>query len=756
MKKICVQLSYVFVIWIFAYGQSPSFETYINPIIPGDHPDPTLTKVGKYFYTSGSSFNPTPKIYRSTDLVHWEVIAQPVSASWPVYGDEPGGGIWGGHTVYYNNSYWHFFARGGVGMFFVKADNPEGPWSEPTAITSFAGLPPFGQDNSIFIDEDTGKWYMLTKAGQENNHLVELNDDGQPTGEVLDLTWLNPNSEGNPYGWAEGPVMWKYKGYYYYGFTQHLVGEQYVMRSDTLTDDESEWTIKDGNVFTGSPATYNRPNHISPVVMIDDSTSWTIAHSYHSSSNWYAHGRQGLLCQVTYDEQGFPVIQYPPSSPVPAPDLPSTGIPWMVPKSDMFNGTTLSPNWSFLGYTSGATYSLEVQEGWLYLEPYGGSNTVIQNDGEHSYSLITRVDFEPTSVSNEAGLWILNGPETHFVKVFSTVNSEGNSSVAFSFESTKYEVENTFGSIVWLKLVRNEHTMSGYFSPDGSNWVKIGEDINALNLDIPQPPDFNAFTGNQQGLYVKGREAYFDLYIYRDAYTDIMAKNPTNRYGVSSASTYLSGINNDDWAMYAGVEFGDSTEYPKIPVSFGILASSDNSGGMIEVWLDSIDTGTKVSECQIDSTGGWNNYQVFSSDMESVSGTHDVYLKFVGSGGGDLFRIQFFRFLTEGDSITSLNENAARNIPQKFGLKQNYPNPFNPKTTISYTVGAHHDMPLQHIYLSIYNLLGQKVATLVNEKQPSGNYKVGWDAGNYPSGVYFYKLETDNGFSQTKKLMLIK
>ncbi|MEJ2545098.1 MAG: family 43 glycosylhydrolase [Calditrichaceae bacterium] len=750
MTKLVKSFLLIVLFCFCAYGQSVSFQTYMNPVIPGDHPDPTLTKIGDDFYTSGSSFNPTPKIYHSTDLVHWEVIAQPVSASWPVYGDEPGGGIWGGHMVYYNNSYWHFFARGGVGMFFVKADNPEGPWSEPTAITFFAGLPPFGQDNSIFIDEDTGKWYMLTKAGQQNNHLVELGDDGQPTGEVLDLTWLNPNSEGNPYGWAEGPVMWKYKGYYYYGFTQHLVGEQYVMRSDTLTDDESAWTIKDGNVFTGSPATYNRPNHISPVVMLDDSTSWTITHSYHSSNNWYAQGRQGLLCQVTYDEEGFPVIQYPPGSPVQAPDLPSTGIAWMVPKSDMFSTTALSPNWSLLGYTSSATYSLEVKEGWLYLEPYGGSNTVIQNDGEHSYSLITRVDFEPTSVSNEAGLWILNGPETHFVKVFSTLNSEGNPSVAFSFESTKYEVENTIGSIVWLKLVRNEHTMSGYFSPDGSKWAQIGEDINALNLDIPQPPDFNAFTGNQQGLYVKGKEAYFDLYIYRDAYTDIMAKNPTNRYGVNSASTYLSGITNDDWAMYAGVEFGGSTEYPKIPVSFGVVASSDNSGGMIEVWLDSIDTGTKVSECQIDSTGGWNNYRVFSSEMESVSGTHDVYLKFVGSDGGDLFRIQFFRFLTEGDSITSINKNVARSKPQDFGLKQNYPNPFNPTTRIDFSLPK-----AGKVELILYNQIGQKIRTIAEGEYSAGVHQIDFFADNLASGIYYYEL-TSGSFQQIKKMVILK
>ncbi len=57
------------------YAQEPGRPVYVNPVIPGDHPDPTLTRVGSYYYTSGSSFNVMPKIYRSTDLVHWEIVA---------------------------------------------------------------------------------------------------------------------------------------------------------------------------------------------------------------------------------------------------------------------------------------------------------------------------------------------------------------------------------------------------------------------------------------------------------------------------------------------------------------------------------------------------------------------------------------------------------------------------------------------------------------------------------------------------------
>jgi xylan 1,4-beta-xylosidase len=726
-------------------GQSASFKTYINPVIPGDHPDPTLTKIGNYFYTSGSSFNPTPKIYRSTDLVHWEVIAQPVSASWSQYGNSPGGGIWGGHMVFYNGHYWHYFGRGGGSMYFVTSDHAEGPWSTPTVVKVPSGMSSgLGVDNSIFIDDDTGKWYMLTKAGQSNNYIVELGQDGQPSGKVLDLTWLNPAPD-LPYGWAEGPVMWKYNGYYYYSFAQHLVGAQYVMRSDTLTADKSAWTIVGTNIFTGTRGNFNTPNHISPAIQLEDGTSWVIAHSYHSS-NWYAQGRQGLLCQVTYNDQGFPVIHYPSGDAVPAPNLPSSGIPWMVPKSDMFNDSTLHPNWSFLGYTPKNTYSLTERKGWLYLKPYTGANTVIQNDGEHNFSLVTRLDFEPASSSDEAGLWIINGPETLQAKVFSTVNSEGKKVFVFSFNTTSYEVENTFNSIVWFKLIRDEHKVSGFYSSNGYSWIQIGESLNASAIDLEQT-QFNNFTGNQQGLYVKGKPAFFDLYIYRDAYTNITAQNAANRFGVTPTSGNLSNISNNDWAMFASVEFGGN-DYKKTPVSMELSAASNTSGGVVEVWLDSIDSGRKIAECRVDSTGSLTKYKICRTNVDSVSGSYDVYLKFLGTG--QLYRINWFRFLSEYDKPTSVIEQSESNLPQNYRLEQNYPNPFNPTTTISFFLPAK-----TNIRLTLMDILGKEVSVLAEGNYNYGKHSIELNASDLATGVYFYKLVT-NGFVDVKKLVLLK
>jgi hypothetical protein len=100
------------------------------------------------------------------------------------------------------------------------------------------------------------------------------------------------------------------------------------------------------------------------------------------------------------------------------------------------------------------------------------------------------------------------------------------------------------------------------------------------------------------------------------------------------------------------------------------------------------------------------------------------------------------------DKVTSTKPEPE--IPTKFALHQNYPNPFNPSTTISY------DLPVRsRVKLSIYNILGQEVATLVNDEQEPGRYDVKFDASGLPSGVYFYTLQTPY-FTKTNKMVLVK
>jgi hypothetical protein len=89
--------------------------------------------------------------------------------------------------------------------------------------------------------------------------------------------------------------------------------------------------------------------------------------------------------------------------------------------------------------------------------------------------------------------------------------------------------------------------------------------------------------------------------------------------------------------------------------------------------------------------------------------------------------------------------------PSKHQLMQNYPNPFNSKTMINY------ELPItNYVEINIYNLLGQKVTTIVSERQPAREHQVEWDASGFASGVYLYRIITDTGYMETKKMMLLR
>ena len=107
-------------------------------------------------------------------------------------------------------------------------------------------------------------------------------------------------------------------------------------------------------------------------------------------------------------------------------------------------------------------------------------------------------------------------------------------------------------------------------------------------------------------------------------------------------------------------------------------------------------------------------------------------------------------------SVTVGVENG-NNLPTKFSLEQNYPNPFNPNTKIKYSIprSTEYYSVLQNVTLKVYDVLGNEVATLVNEEKPAGSYEVDFDASNLPSGIYITRL-TSGTYISSIKMLLIK
>src|SRR5512145_1611129 len=125
--------------------------------------------------------------------------------------------------------------------------------------------------------------------------------------------------------------------------------------------------------------------------------------------------------------------------------------------------------------TASDKFSLSERPGWLRLTPKSSdkANTVIKNDGEHNYSLITRLNFTAKTTNDQAGLQIIRGDEKMSVSLYSSINTEGRKVIGFSFNTTKYEADNTAGDTLWLKIIRVNHSIGGYISGDGISWVQI-------------------------------------------------------------------------------------------------------------------------------------------------------------------------------------------------------------------------------------------------------------------------------------------
>ncbi len=143
-------------------------------------------------------------------------------------------------------------------------------------------------------------------------------------------------------------------------------------------------------------------------------------------------------------------------------------------------------------------------------------------------------------------------------------------------------------------------------------------------------------------------------------------------------------------------------------------------------------------------------YDTFpSSNSNQFAGCWGVFMfpssgKIIGSDmSGGLFVIKI------GNAITGITNN--QSIPSNYSLNQNYPNPFNPSTTIEYNIPKS-----SYVTLKVYDVLGRQVALLADEFKIAGSYKINYDAGRLSSGIYYYTLKTDNGYTETKKMVLTK
>ena len=130
-----------------------------------------------------------------------------------------------------------------------------------------------------------------------------------------------------------------------------------------------------------------------------------------------------------------------------------------------------------------------------------------------------------------------------------------------------------------------------------------------------------------------------------------------------------------------------------------------------------------------------------------TNGNLDVILSQYWDGSG---WVNSFKTTHAWSQLTAIETDNTQLLPQKYTLAQNYPNPFNPTTRIQYTVPKD-----GNVKLTVYNIIGQEIAQLVNGEVKAGTHEINFDASALTSGVYLYKLQVNN-FTSVKKMILMK
>ena len=173
-------------------------------------------------------------------------------------------------------------------------------------------------------------------------------------------------------------------------------------------------------------------------------------------------------------------------------------------------------------------------------------------------------------------------------------------------------------------------------------------------------------------------------------------------------------------------------------IKLGYLLNSGDSDITISV------NGSESASETLTATGDTVFTEVNISGIMLDQGDNEIVINAVSGG----VQIDIFDFFLVGEFTTVSNDFEEK--VNGFQLSQNYPNPFNPSTNINFTLPVASD-----VQLSVFNLLGQKVATLVNERRSAGNHSVRFDARNLSSGVYFYMIKAGD-FTLQKRMTLIK
>lgn len=515
---------------------SKADDEYLNPILAGFYPDPTICRVENKFYLVNSSFCYFPglPIFESTDLVNWKQIGNIIDRREQAdFGTSRlSGGMYAPTIRYHKGTFYVICTNvSGVGNFIITAKNPAGPWSNPIVLPEVNGIDP-----DIFFD-DNGKVYITHNGPPPNNislhdghraiYMLEYNLETQKITSEPKLVINGGTDMSKKPVWIEGPHVIKKNGYYYMICAQGGTGynhSEVVFRSKNIYGPYESYT--NNPIMTQSHLDPNRKNEVSitghaDFVELPSGEWWAVflgCRPY--GMDLYNTGRETFLMPVEWKNdwpeivggnQAIPMINKRPDLPLSKEKIESKSGNFI--SHDDFNTNKLDLKWNFIRTPSDKWY--ELINGRLLIKPRKESIhtetnfSFIGRRQQHlKFEASTKLEYTPTDTLQTAGLVAFQN-EKHYLLVGKRLNANHKQEVylertANTINKGKSEIvvkkemsDNT--KELFLKIEGRGRYYDFYYKTSSKeDWILLAKDVDGIILSTKVA---GGFVGSYLAMY---------------------------------------------------------------------------------------------------------------------------------------------------------------------------------------------------------------------------------------------------------------
>ncbi|MBE1443083.1 glycoside hydrolase family 43 protein [Paenibacillus sp. OAS669] len=496
--------------------------TFRNPVIPGFYPDPSICRAGEDYYLVTSSFEyyPGVPIFHSKDLVNWRQIGHVLDrpSQLDLDGTPTSKGIYAA-TIRYHKGIFYMIttfvvsATGARRNFFVTAEDPAGPWSDPYWLPDAPGIDP-----SLFFDDNDKVYVMANRqppSGQQYPKHMEiwLQELDLETKQLIGPKFSLWDGALKQIHAQEGPHLYKINGYYYLLIAEGGTGYTHsvtIARSESITGPYEN--CKSNPILTHRHLGRSYPivnvGH-ADIVETQNGEWWMVCLASRPYGGEYRNlGRETFLVPFIW-EKDWPVVN--PGKGIveiemPRPNLPETRWP-SAAACDPFESGTLGMQWNFIRTPRGEFWSLTERPGYLRLKlkperlsECANPSFVGRRQQHMSFVARTVMEFVPKTSHEAAGLVLLQNQDYHFRLEYAL----GEAGPVIRLIQRKAGEEIILGAHsvdagkLYLKVEAIGQAYHFYYATSYEQWIALAEDVDGtlLSSDVA-----GGFIGAYMGLY---------------------------------------------------------------------------------------------------------------------------------------------------------------------------------------------------------------------------------------------------------------